>query len=179
MKRLLISLICIFTFAALSAQNYSELDLIGEWDLVEENGSSFLFKISKLNVNDLSYIDGEYFVSKKYWGELKTGSYTWPIEDLFVSNGNILHFICFREKSTTKPLKIRLIIKSIESGVLTLTSIDGNSILIYKKKETTDIASAKEDDSDNNVYYNLQGQLLENEPDSGVYIQNGKKYVKK
>ena len=179
MKRLLISLICIFTFAALSAQNYSELDLIGEWNLSEENGYFIPITVTKLNVNDYSYIDGGYFGGKKKWGELKTSSSTWPIEDLFVSNGNILHLTCHREGSPTTPLKFRLIIKSIESGVLTLTSIDGSSIKVFKKEGTTDIASAKEDDSDNNVYYNLQGMKINNLANQEVYIHNGKKYTSK
>lgn len=179
MKRLLISFICIFTFAALSAQNYSELDLIGEWNLSEKNGSYFPLTITKLNVNDYSYIDGGYFGNKKIWGEIKSSSFTWPIDDLFVSNGNILHITCYREGSPTTPFKFRLIIKSLESGVLTLTSIDGNVIMAFKKEDTTDMASAKEDDSDNDVYYNLQGMKINNLANQEVYIHNGKKYTSK
>jgi len=185
MKRFLISFICFISFAALSAQNYSELDLIGEWELSEGNGyfDEHFLRIIKLNVNDISSIYGSQASNlNQIWGELDSGSpgITYLIEDIFVANGNILHMTINRKQSpTSKPGKIRLIIKSIDSGVLTLSSIDGNYTIILKKSDPTNVAPAKTEISNNNVNYNLQGMEINSLDNHEVYIHNGKKYISK
>ena len=51
---------------------------------------------------------------------------------------------------------------------------------VLYKKGSSSVNSITDDNTTSSSYkYNLKGQLLENETDSGVYIQNGKKYVKK
>lgn len=184
MKRFLISFICFISFAALSAQNYSELDLIGEWELSEGYGliDAYL-RIIKLNVNGISSIYGSQASDlNQIWGELDSGSrdITYLIEDIFVANGNILHMTINRNISpNSKPRKIRIIIKSIDSGVLTLSSIDGNYTIILKKSDPTNVAPAKTEISNNNVNYNLQGMEINSLDNHEVYIHNGKKYISK
>ncbi len=177
MKRLFIAFTCIFTFASLSAQNYSELDLIGEWNLVEGTGVSGL---ESLSVNNLSVLHGNY--SDEEWGTFKTKSKDYSIREIFISSGNIIHiYITPSSNRTSNSLsslgRIRIIIKSLESDVLTLSSLDGKTVFIMKKKKSTDVASIRAKDTNNNVYYNLQGMKITNLSDHEVYIHNGKKYI--
>ncbi len=178
MKRIFISLICFFlSFASLFAQNYSELDLIGEWNVIEGTG---VMGLETLSVNNLSAIHGNY--SNQDGGTFKTktlGDYS--IKDIFITSGNIMHIYIVPSSNSTSPTlsRVRIIIKSLESGVLTLSSLDGNSNFTLKKKETTDVASIKAKNTKNNDYYDLQGMKTTNLSKHEVYIHNGKKYINK
>ena len=168
-KQLLFFLLFATSFNTAIAQSvFNEDDLIGEWVVNDEQEMyNYLVKLRKIIFRDYS--------SRSSYG------YTTPsggtIRDYYISTSNHLH-INFESNCY-----IFKIITLTSDTMVLLLKYEYGDIKTYEYKFHKEGASAVEKvtdemtDSDN--IYDLKGQLLENEPDSGVYIQNGKKYVKK
>lgn len=174
MKKSLLLILCIFSFIDITAQNYSELDLIGKWEIASYPD----FPLISLEVNNqYEAIISSSEKAKKYnFGKIKKPGYTCVITDIFITSGFILHIHFDNVYGSTGKEIYRLIIKSLTSSELTLSTIDGEYTATFKKTEESNIRPTYVGATESN-YYNLQGNKLSGPSDKAVYIHNGKKYV--
>ena len=199
MKKLLLLILALLPMVA-GAQDIDETDLVGLWKQSESYGE---FRTSKLDYGIQYYISRpdelKFYAENNNLGDDSLGvAYyiipdyperdpeTWQltgntyeycmymgIQDYFISKNNILH-IQLRGGHHCQRYRIT----EYDGNSITLQTLDNKGWIIMKREGTTSLAAIKEDKDVNEQYYNLEGKLIY-EPQKGVNIANGKKYVKK
>ena len=190
-KKLLFFLLFATSFNTAIAQSvFNEDDLIGKWSTNQQTKESNPMEINSLKFSGYYYYkDGSQIKAGGIENDIMVVSYyIYRIKGYFISHSNRLHII-FGENHWV----FKIVSLTSDRMVLSYTYkygySDGSAYydnhpikdieVEFYKEEASAINEITNKTTDSDKIYNLKGQLLENEPDSGVYIQNGKKYVKK
>jgi len=191
-KKILFFLLFAASFNAASAQSvFNEDDLIGKWRTNQQTRESNPIGVDRFEFTGYYFYRPGSGSDIKYEGKWDNIMYAGKfirIEDYFISHSNRLHII-FGENHWV----FKIVSLTSDRMVLSYTYkygySDGSAYydnhpikdieVEFYKEEASAINEITNKTTDSDKIYNLKGQLLENEPDSGVYIQNGKKYVKK
>lgn len=174
-KQLLLLAMILLPIIANAQDVYDEDDLLGEW-VVNENESVNPYPISEISISDCPDWRAGKGDVYGYFGSYK-------IYDYFFSSSNRLHIFC-ETLDGPKVFICKIISFTSEKMIISFKRLHNDVPEYYEtvlyKKGSSSVNSITDDNTTSSSYkYNLKGQLLENETDSGVYIQNGKKYVKK
>lgn len=184
-KKLLFFLLFAASFNAASAQSvFNEDDLIGKWRTNQQTRESNPIGVDRFEFTGYYFYRPGSGSDIKYEGKWDNIMYAGKfirIEDYFISHSNRLHIIFDGNHWSFKIISL-----TSDKMVLSYAYRDGYGSgpikdfeVEFYKQEASAINEITNEPTDSDKIYNLKGQLLENEPDSGVYIQNGKKYVKK
>ena len=168
-KQLLLLVMILLPMVAMAQSVFNEDDLTGKW-LISSKQHGEPLGVYEITFWDYANIHGYYGKMSQNYGD---------IIDFCISPSNRLYI-----NFNTKCLIFKIISITSDEMVLSYRREDYNhNIQTYEYKFHREGASAineiTDEMTDFDNIYNLKGQLLENESDSGVYIQNGKKYIKK
>lgn len=186
MKHLIILALLAFGInASAQIENLDEVEIMGEWNVVNYDGCfygklpiynneykrpmSFVFKDNATTLIGWEFADGgiQYYKYGGYW-------------ITHVSDKYILHILANIDYDRyTGPSLLNFVVTKFDDNTMTLQTLSKDGNLYLNKNTSSGINGVYADDkTENNKIYSING-IEESEPVKGVYIQNGKKYIKK
>ena len=176
------------------SQEYSELDIIGKWDVSETYGEyketyNSYGSVAKCPINNILYFEfydnssafeDSYYESERfYYGSIRIKYATYnsdmPIVHCFVANGNILHIrgLYAYGKSNIKNFRFKIV--SLSGSRMELSTLDNSLIFVLTKASQSSSLNASQMNEDSvSATYNLMG-VKEDNPQRGIHIYKGEK----
>ena len=195
MNKLLFVLGLLFVTNSIAmSQEYSELDIIGKWDVSETYGEyeetfNSYGLVAKCPINNIMYFEfydnssafeDSYYESERfYYGSIRIKYATYnsdmPIVHCFVANGNILHIrgLYAYGKSNIKNFRFKIV--SLSGSRMELSTLDNSLIFVLTKASQSSSLNASQMNEDSvSATYNLMG-VKEDNPQRGIHIYKGEK----
>lgn len=183
MKQILFALVILIGGMTGAAQQYDEVDLLGEWTAISHEGNQIHPKLTSLE----RVVFGKYTYSKEEWGEEKQVTESFGVVDViypsysseadyrtnlsidafFISNNNKLHIILDDSYSY---LNMAFVIKKFTANELILTNYDNTYEVILRKQGASKATPLSGTNNSKPSYNSLDGLKVKN-PDKGLYVK--------